>query len=71
MIAIRATRINASTTSIMMMATGLSLSPPPQSQSPLLLQLHPPQQTVVGGKQSQQSQLPQSQLPPAGPGVGT
>ena len=60
---IRATRINASKISAMMIPIGLSPPTPPQ-HSPQLVRLSPPaQQTVVGGRQSQ--------LPLAGPGVGT
>lgn len=63
---IRKTRINANTINMIIMTTGLSLSPP--QSAPQSRRWHPPtQQTVVGGKQSQL----QSQLPPAGPGVGT
>ena len=63
MIPIRATRINANKTSMIIIPTGLSLSPPPQL--PQSLQFwSPPQQEVVGGRQSQ------SQQPPAGAGAG-
>ena len=69
---IRATRISASTINTMMITTGLSLSPPQSPPPQSLLQLHaPPQQVVVGGRQSQLQLQQAQQSPLPGPGAGT
>ena len=66
---IRARRISASTTNMMMMTIGLSPLPPHLNKRPKLAIPNPPsQQTVVGGKQLQQSPAPG---PGPGQGVGT
>ena len=67
MMPIRAKRINASTTNMMIMIIGLSPLPPHLNKRPKLVIPNPPsQQAVVGGKQ-----LQQSPAPGPGQGVGT
>ena len=65
----RAKRISASTTNKIIMTIGLSPLPPHLNRRPKLVIPNPPsQQTVVGGKQLQQSPVP---APGPGQGVGT